>query len=44
MELFFKNREEWRKWLNDAKRTETRSGRILKIIEAAKLNKRPGIM
>jgi len=31
-------------WLNSSKRAETRSNRILKIIEAAKSNKRPGIM
>jgi len=31
-------------WLNSAKKAETRPGRILKIVDAAKLNKRPGMM
>lgn len=31
-------------WLNSAKKAETRPGRILKIVEATKQNRRPGIM
>jgi uncharacterized protein YdeI (YjbR/CyaY-like superfamily) len=31
-------------WLNSAKKAETRPGRILKIVEAAKQNRRPGMM
>ncbi len=31
-------------WLNSAKKTETRSRRILKIVESAEQNRRPGIM
>jgi uncharacterized protein YdeI (YjbR/CyaY-like superfamily) len=31
-------------WLSSAKKAETRPGRILKIVDAARLNKRPGMM
>jgi uncharacterized protein YdeI (YjbR/CyaY-like superfamily) len=31
-------------WLNSAKKAETRPGRIMKIVDAAKQNKRPGMM
>jgi uncharacterized protein YdeI (YjbR/CyaY-like superfamily) len=31
-------------WLNSAKRAETRPGRILKIVEAANQNRKPGMM
>jgi uncharacterized protein YdeI (YjbR/CyaY-like superfamily) len=31
-------------WLNSAKKAETRPGRIAKIVEFAKLNKKPGMM
>jgi len=31
-------------WLNSVKKAETRPGRILKIVEAAKQNRRPGMM
>ena len=31
-------------WLNSAKRAETRSGRISKIVEVANHNKRPGMI
>jgi uncharacterized protein YdeI (YjbR/CyaY-like superfamily) len=31
-------------WLNSSKKAGTRPGRILKIVEAAKLNRRPGMM
>lgn len=31
-------------WLNSAKRAETRPGRIARIVEAARLNKKPGMM
>jgi uncharacterized protein YdeI (YjbR/CyaY-like superfamily) len=31
-------------WLNSVKKAETRPGRILKIVDAARQNKRPGMM
>jgi uncharacterized protein YdeI (YjbR/CyaY-like superfamily) len=31
-------------WLNSAKKSETRPGRILKIVQTARQNKRPGMM
>jgi uncharacterized protein YdeI (YjbR/CyaY-like superfamily) len=32
------------RWLNSVKKAETRPGRILKIVDAARQNKRPGMM